>query len=300
MKIFYVIILICTLFSSCHQKATKKHKKAHTLATYSKIGSLHVKLGRPEPGDWLYHHKEKGQAYNDYKKRKKICPNDTMTKISILPLGNFSDIEWQLLQKTAGYVSKFFMFDVVLSGSVSDKSIPKKSRRGQLPFEQLHTRFILDSVLYPNIPDSSISYICLTNKDLYPQESWNFVFGQASLTKRIGVSSFFRYYDEEIDSSNFNIVLKRTIKTTTHELCHMFTLKHCRIYKCLLNGSNSMIEADNKPVWLCPECLAKLQYCLGFDNLERFDALIAFYKGLNMDKEATYYTMAKSLIQTKE
>jgi archaemetzincin len=30
-------------------------------------------------------------------------------------------------------------------------------------------------------------------EDLYPEPSWNFVFGQASLNERVGVYSFARY-----------------------------------------------------------------------------------------------------------
>lgn len=295
-----ILLVLSLFFAACGNNKNKKTKeKENSLAGYMELGRIHVRLGEPQPGEWLYHHEEKGQAIDDYKKKKRVCPNDSLMKITILPLGDFSENEWELLKATADYATKFFMLDVVLSGSVTDKIVPKKSRRGTPPYDQLHTRFILDSILFPNIPDSSISYISLTNKDLYPRDDWNFVFGQAHLKKRIGVSSYFRYFDEKIDSNNFEQVLKRTIKTTTHELCHMFSIKHCRIYKCLLNGSNHIMESDSRPLWLCPECLAKLQYCLQFDNHERFNNLIDFFNSYKWDKEAAYYNKAKTLVKEK-
>ena len=32
-----------------------------------------------------------------------------------------------------------------------------------------------------------------------------------------------------------------------HEFGHMFGIKHCVFYNCLLNGSNHIIETDNRP-----------------------------------------------------
>jgi archaemetzincin len=45
-----------------------------------------------------------------------------------------------------------------------------------------------------------------------------------------------------------------------------------------MNGSNSITEADGRPVFLCPNCLAKLKWNLGFDASLRYDRLEAFFK----------------------
>ncbi len=279
------------------EKVRNNKKTNIQLSRYSKLGKLHTKLGKPKPGEWLYHHEEKGQAFGNYYTGTRICPNDSLTKIVILPLGTFNKMEMQLLKETANYASIFFMMDVELFGAISDNVVPDSSKRLNYYGEQLHTQYILKKVLLENIPDSAISFISITNKDLYPADDWNFVFGQASLRKRIGVSSYRRYYDDDLDSTNIDICFERLIKTTTHELCHMFSLKHCRIYKCLLNGSNHMEEADSKPLWLCPECLAKLQFCIGFDLFERYDKLANFFNENKMQAEVAYYKKSKQLMQ---
>ena len=295
--LFFLLIVACNHPSGKKVKNTKKTNLA--LTSYSKLCKLHKKLGEPMPGEWLFHHKEKGQAFANYITGTRVCPNDSLSKIVILPLGTFSDIEMQLLKQTANYTSIFFMMDVELLGPISDKVVPDSSRRLNYYGEQLHTQYILKKILLPNIPDSAISFISITNKDLYPQDDWNFVFGQASLRKRIGVSSYRRYFENTLDTTNFNICFERLIKTTTHELGHMFSLKHCRIYKCLLNGSNHMKEADSKPLWLCPECLAKLQYCIKFDLFERYDKLIEFFENNQMQKEIDYYKKSKQLMSNQ-
>lgn len=65
------------------------------------------------------------------------------------------------------------------------------------------------------------------------------------------------------------------MKTACHELCHVFGMTHCPYFECLMNGSNLMNEADQKPFMLCPICLRKLETYLNLkDRLpERYKAM---------------------------
>ena len=65
----------------------------------------------------------------------------------------------------------------------------------------------------------------------------------------------------------------------SHEICHMFGIKHCVYYECLMNGSNHDEEAANKPMNLCPVCLRKLQSNIGFDVLRRYECMLGYVKG---------------------
>ena len=96
--------------------------------------------------------------------------------------------------------------------------------------------------------------IYVLNKDIYSREDWNYVFGYANLKRRVGVFSFARYdptffssshsmSDEEVEE----IIQFRGIKVMCHELGHMFGIKHCTYYKCIMNGSMSSEEALRKP-----------------------------------------------------
>ena len=82
--------------------------------------------------------------------------------------------------------------------------------------------------------------------------------------------------------------MRRACKVVVHEAGHAFGLPHCIVYRCNMNGSNSMSESDKKPLRLCPRCLKKLQWNRGFDVLARYEALLRFFKKHGLAEEATW------------
>ena len=118
-----------------------------------------------------------------------------------------------------------------------------------------------------------------------------FVFGQASLRDRTAVYSFARYepnfYGEKRADAQ-QLILRRSCKVLAHETCHMFGIEHCIWYRCLMNGSNHIEEADERPFHLCPVDLRKLQWSVGFDVLERYRRLLAFGEQAGFRDEARW------------
>lgn len=45
-----------------------------------------------------------------------------------------------------------------------------------------------------------------------------------------------------------------------HEIGHLFDLRHCISYSCLMNGSNSLEETEKRDALFCPNCLKKLMF----------------------------------------
>lgn len=75
------------------------------------------------------------------------------------------------------------------------------------------------------------------------------------------------------------LLLYRSVKTLLHELGHMFGLTHCTWYNCLMRGSNGeMMEHQWNPLHLCPVCLRKLHWNVGFDIVDRDSQLLALYQ----------------------
>ena len=77
--------------------------------------------------------------------------------------------------------------------------VPPQARRLH-PYtgvEQILTKFVL-RLLSRKKPADAIAVLALTTSDLWPGKGWNFVFGQASLSRAVGVWSLHRLGDPEL------------------------------------------------------------------------------------------------------
>ena len=94
-------------------------------------------------------------------------------------------------------------------------------------------------------PMDAYAVAALTNLDLYPNPNWSFCFGWASFTEGVGTFSFRRYdpeFDGIDDPDREKNLLMRSCHIMTHEIGHMFGLRHCIYYECLMNGLMSANE----------------------------------------------------------
>jgi archaemetzincin len=239
---------------------------------------LDAVLEKPRPGEWLFEHPEQGQTFEAYKQSKPVSPDEIRRYIYLQPIGALTPIQGEVLRYTAEYLQIFFGLKTIIAEPISDSVIPARARRQRWETgEQLLTSYILYDILEKNIPPDAIVVMAVTAKDLYPSDSWNFVFGQASTKKRVGVSSIYRFTDIAMDSTTYPICLERLIKTSSHEIGHMFSCQHCTHAVCVMNGSNSLPESDQRPNRLCSECHMKLCWNLGFNVPDRLLALDQFF-----------------------
>ncbi len=108
------------------------------------------------------------------------------------------------------------------------------------------------------------------------------MFGEASLGERVGVYSLVRFFPEFWGEKRSDALetkgLRRSLAVLAHETGHTFGLEHCTAYECVMNGSNSLDELDGQFGELCPICLRKLAWNIGFDPIQRYTALASFYR----------------------
>ncbi len=179
--------------------------------------------------------------------------------------------------------------------------VPEKARRVHPTWNvpQILTTYVLEEVLAPRLPKDAVASIAFTASDLWPGGDWNFVFGEASLSDRVGVWSLNRYGNPDASPDAFRLCLLRTLKVGTHETGHMFSMAHCIRYQCNMQGSNSLAEADKCPLWLCPECLAKLCYATGADPVKRYQRLAAFCKAQGLTREQEFFEKSVEVLGKK-
>jgi archaemetzincin len=249
----------------------------------------------PGPHDWLANHRESGQTYNEYinsgfVKLIKIMRDTMQGAIYLQPVGNFHTGQGPSLDQLKEFAGAYFALDIRPLPPMKIKEHNFTTRINNFTGKrQLLTGDILN-VLQNHIPHDAYCELAITMEDLYPDPSWNFVFGQADPLNRVGVFSFARY--DPLFNGNENprdyrkLLLLRSCKVLAHEIGHMFGITHCIFYKCCLNGSNHLKESDSRPIHLCPVCLPKLHYSIGFNVIERYHQLSQVYLKLGFESVA--------------
>jgi len=255
-------------------------------------GADFAPLEAPADGDWLAEHPEPGQGFEAYAHSGFNRPDGVRRNLYLLPIGEFprgSSPDLDLLGRAGaamfGLPVKTLPPMALEANRITSRTNPHTRKL------QLLSTDLLD-LLETRLPPDAYCLLGVTMQDLYPDPSWNFVFGQASLVDRVGVFSFARYdpafYGEPRGKDAPSLILRRSLKVLLHETAHMFGLQHCIHYQCLVNGSNHLKESDDRPMHLCPVCLRKLQHAVGFDVAEHYRGLLEAFTTAGLLEEAAF------------
>jgi archaemetzincin len=274
----------------------KKQAPSELASAMKAVEPFFTPMSKPKPGDWLASHPESGQTFEQYLNSSPNIPTGERRTIYIMPLGKFTANQMEVIAKTSEYMQAFFGLPIkmmpqralppnIVSGDFRLSGYPQK--------RQIRTGYVMDKILKPVIPNDAAALIAFTNEDLFPDESMNYVFGQASLEDRVGAWSLARL-DDKADQMIF---LKRTLRVAVHETAHMFGFKHCTKYECVMSGTNSPAETDSRPIDACPECIAKICWMTGIKPVDRYERLAAFCQKYGLDKEADEFTRKASAVR---
>jgi archaemetzincin len=242
----------------------------------------------PRPSDWLAEHEESGQSVAQFVADEPNNPAEPRATIVVQPLGMLADFRGPDLATQREFLALYFGLKVTTRDPVDagELGIGTRVHHGQ---HQLHAGDVLDA-LVERLPDEAYCCIAVTDIDLFPGPSWNFVFGMANLHERTGVFSLARYdarfFGEP--ASDPRLIALRTYKVLAHEVGHMFAMQHCIAHLCVMNGSNNMDESDRSPLHLCASCLEKLHLVVGFPLVQRYRELQAFYVAQGLAAEAAW------------
>ena len=287
--------------------------------TFYKLKTLAEPFPEPQPGSWQYEQKEPGQTFSQYKAGSPAVATAKRKVIYVQILGRMSDSQKAVVGKTVEYLGIFYGLKTQTLPPLDASVVPISARRihpmGQ---RQFNATYICEKILLPRCPEDAAAYIAFTAEDLFPAPEWNFCFGYALYKQRVGVWSLARNGNPDkvgscldegiIESGVFGgitsssrprgfapdnpdeakTVLRRTLRIASHEVGHMFSMRHCIAYKCNMNGVNSLEEADATPLYLCPECLRKLIFATKVDCVARWRKLEKFYSENGLDDEAAF------------
>jgi archaemetzincin len=135
----------------------------------------------------------------------------------------------------------------------------------------------------------------LTMYDLsLDKEGASWVYGAAVATENAGMFSLARFHpsfcgrDPMAATSDESTILRRACKVVSHELGHLFGLRHCTDFLCLMNGANHVDELNRQPLLECPACTLKLTHTLRWDVPSRYANLHDVAARLGFAAEAEF------------
>lgn len=261
-------------------------------AMMARLAPLHARPHAARPGEWLAEHDEPGQSFVQYLADAPMrvdVARDGRRAIHLQPLGPLRPAERRIAELTAELLERFFGLPTVLAPEL-DVEVPAAARRlvpgARAP--QLLTSHLLEQVLLPRLPSDAAAFVSLTAADLWPGDGYDFVFGQASLRDRVGVWSLHRFGDPAESPAAFRRALLRALKVAVHETGHLFSMRHCTAFACVMAGTNHLAETDDSPLWLCPECLAKLVWATGISPREHYQRLADFLRRAGLRRASPF------------
>src|SRR6266516_63662 len=176
-------------------------------------------IPKPGPNDWLAVHNEPGKTFDEFRASQPNRPTQSRRVIYLQPLGDFAPERSPSIDKLQKFAAAFFAMEVKALPSIKIENSKLTTRRNpHTGNPQILTGDVLN-FLKTRVPADAFFILAITMEDLYPESSWNFVFGQASLRDRVGVYSFARYdpafYGEPQDYET--LLLRRSCKVLAHE-----------------------------------------------------------------------------------
>jgi archaemetzincin len=256
-------------------------------------------MGKPLPGDWLTTSPERGQTFEEYLRIDPVRPSGARRVLYVQPLGEFTPAQRRIVALASDFMSGFFNLPVKLAPEKPLPDIPATARRvhPQWGDAQILAGYLTMSVLLPQLPEDAAALIAFTSSDLYPGPELNYVFGQASFSHRVGVWSLYRLGDADAGEQSFKLMLLRTLKIAAHETGHMFSIRHCTKYECLMSGTNSLSETDRRPLDVCPECMAKICWATNTSPRERYERLARFCADNGLEDERRFFEAEAAAVE---
>ena len=257
-------------------------------------GSDYQTAPTPHGDDWLIMNNEPGQTFGQWERGGFNRPDDRRRVLYLLPIGELPASRTPPLEDLAEVVRAYFQLEVKVLPEAKLAAVGATTRTNPSSGKPQVLAPDVLRWLTLHVPIDAYAVMAVTMTDLYPDPEWNFVYGQATFSDRVGVQSFARYdpafYGEPRPPDWRRMLARRSAQVLIHEIGHMFGLFHCVHWSCVMAGANHQAEFDAHPLHACPVDLRKLWAAVGFDVASREAALAAAWTRLDLADEAAWST----------
>lgn len=158
------------------------------------------KKKKARKGEWLAEHKEPGQTFKQFLGKIGNRPFGRHRTIYLIPLVFEEEpVPKNILKPLSEYAAVFFDLPIKVGKQRNmKKDVPNRINEFTKNF-QVDATALLQKM---ELPADAFCAAGITLCDLYPQESWNFVFGLANVDGARGVYSLARYLSNFGSSRN--------------------------------------------------------------------------------------------------
>jgi archaemetzincin len=257
--------------------APQSSKDYKVRAPISKLVSLHRAYTPLSADSWNPKTPQENQ-HPTFDPRELATTDSSRDTIYILPIGQISRSWFAIIKSTATLVSRLFCVEVIGLESVSGLDIPEEAtRRTPVAGTQLHSVYLTDQYLAKKVPDNAIALVAFSSFDLWPGGKSHYAIAHSNYAKRTAVWSLYRIGRPSTSEANYQHALRRTLKLAAHEIGHFVGLDHATDHFGLMNGFNSLREAEAQPLFLSPQSLQYVMDRFDCSLKERFEQLRKFY-----------------------
>lgn len=254
-------------------------------ASAEKLTPLQEKMPPVAPGEWRSYWHERDESPQAYAHSRPATVDAKRTTLYIQPLGRFPARQEAQHGIMREFLEIYFGTPVTLLPTLAVEDLPLRARKQRGRETLLNVIEYTDRFLKPRLPGDAWGIMTVTSLDLYKNEGITGLYGDTLLFGRAGVISWYHLGGD----------LSLMLKGVSHECGHMLTLRHCQRHLCNMNGRITLDEFRRAPLWLCPDCMAKLAYAAPVDMAARYARLADFCARHGLAREAEYYRRARGL-----
>jgi archaemetzincin len=242
----------------------------------------------PRSGDWRSTHNEMGESFEEYVHTFPQVPTMERSALALRVMGDLS-IKPEIIRE---YLEIFYSLPVILLPRSDDQSWAAMSKVDKNGQRQVFASDALDR-LQPTVPENAFACVGLTEDLLLGNKALEQVYAVNEPERRVGVMTFAGSVPlppRGSDVSSDVEMLRRYLKSASHEIGHTFGFAHCVYFACNMAGAASPDEADRRPAHVCPICLRKLYWATRANLVGRYQKLASFYTRYGMATEAAWVT----------